>query len=97
MDEAEARNEVEVRDKIRALAGQMAPTAQPAASPDALLVEQLGYDSLHLMSLVNEVFDVFELDLPDFDDIDQFEGIEMVGQLEEIVLARLVISQRETV
>ena len=87
----------EVRNKIRALAGQMAPTAQSAAAPDTLLVEQLGYDSLHLMSLVNEVFDVFELDLPDFDDIDQFEGIEMVGQLEEIVLARLAISERETV
>lgn len=90
-------DEEEVRNKIRTLAGQMAPMAQPAVAPGALLVEQLGYDSLHLMSLVNEVFDVFELDLPDFDDIDQFEGIEMVGQLEEIVLARLAISERETV
>jgi acyl carrier protein len=90
-------DEASIRSRIRVLAGQMAPEAQAAAAPGALLVEELGYDSLHLMSLINETFDVFELDLPDFDDIDQFEGIEMVRQLEEIVLARLAISQRETV
>ena len=90
-------DEASVREKIRVLAGRMAPAAQAAAPPGALLIEELGYDSLHLMSLVNEVFDVFELDLPGFDEIERFEGIEAVGHLEEIVLARLGAGDKEAV
>lgn len=87
-------DEAGIRETIRDLAGSMAPIRRPAALPDAQFLEDLGYDSLHLMSLVTEVFDVFELDLPDVDEIEQLEDIETVGQLEDAVLRRLGSTER---
>jgi len=83
-----------VREEIRALAGRRAPTQQEPASPEARFIEDLCYDSLHLMSLINEVFDELELELPDVDDIEQFEGMETVAHLEDVIIRRLLATGR---
>lgn len=86
-------DEVSVRESIRTLAARMAPTPQQSVAPSERFIEDLGYDSLHLMSLINEVFDQLELELPDADDVEQFEGMETVFDLEDLIVRKLMIAR----
>jgi acyl carrier protein len=71
----------------------MAPTQHHSVASSARFIEDLGYDSLHLMSLINEIFDTLELELPEADDIEQFEGLEAVAQLEDLVIRKLMTAR----
>ncbi len=84
-------DETGTRETVRTLAARMAPVP-PQGGPltgETRLIEDLGYDSLHLMMLITEVFDALALEMPGPDDVVQFEGLESVQDAEDLVVRLL--------
>ena len=88
MDNKAAMDSTPVREKVRELTGLMAPSPGTAVTPDMSLVDDLGYDSLRLLTLIMEIFDTYELTLPGPGDVVEFDGISTVAQLEQLIVSR---------
>ena len=73
-----------VWDRLRALAAEQLGVDLGGAGRDALLVEDLGVDSLALTELAMALEDSYAVELPE----DQLAGVETLGDLETLVRDR---------
>ncbi len=85
-------DDASIRMRIRALAGEMAPEPYASVAPSDRLVEDLGYDSLFIMTLLSAIYDEFDLDLPDFEDFEHLESVETVSHLENVIVRRISVT-----
>lgn len=79
-----------VRDQVRSLVIDAAPIEVERVAATTTLTDDLGYDSLSLLELVNMLENAFELPtVPD----SEFAEINTVGDVEDLVL-RMVDAQQ---
>ena len=83
-------DELTVRGRVRALAAGMAPVPRISILPSDRIVEDLEYDSLFTMALLSEIFDEFDLDLPDVDDYESLANVLTVADLEDVIVGKVV-------
>ena len=78
--------EAAVRERVRAVAGEMAPLKGTAVEGSSRLQMDLGYDSLGLLELAQALEHEFEL--PPVLEQDA-EGIETVADVERVIIGML--------
>ncbi len=74
-----------VFEKLKSILVNQLDLEEDVVTPDALIVEELGADSLDIVDLIMSLEEEFDVEIPD----DQIENIKTVGDVAKYIEDRL--------